>query len=84
MQPIDAGLAEVEPISAGEDADGPAEYKDRWLRAAAALENLRKRSARDLAEGRRRDRAAILREFIPAVDNFERALDSAGTENNPG
>jgi molecular chaperone GrpE len=66
--------AEAEP-SAG--ADEEPDYKDKWLRAAADLDNVRKRARRDVAAAEARGIAKLARELLPALDNFERALAAA-------
>jgi molecular chaperone GrpE len=61
------------------------EFKEKWMRVVAELDNVRKRSRRELADGRRFARADVLRGFLEVQDNFERALQSMGdsedTEN---
>jgi molecular chaperone GrpE len=71
-----------EPANASRAEDARV-YHDRWLRAAAELDNLRKRSARDLEAGRARDRENLLRSFVEVLDSLERALDTHGAESNP-
>ncbi len=56
---------------------------DRYLRAAADLENLRKRQKRELEESRFDTKQKVLKEMLPVVDNLERAIEHAGTEPNP-
>jgi molecular chaperone GrpE len=64
--------------SAAADAPAPApDYKDQWLRAAAELENVRKRARRDVAAAESRGIAKLAKELLPALDNFERALAAA-------
>jgi molecular chaperone GrpE len=53
------------------------DYKDKWLRAAADLDNVRKRARRDVAAAEGRGIAKLARELLPALDNFARALDAA-------
>jgi molecular chaperone GrpE len=70
------------PASAGPGAPAPAEppapdYKDQWLRAVAEVDNIRKRARRDVAAAESRGIAKLAREFLPALDNFERALAAA-------
>jgi molecular chaperone GrpE len=57
------------------------DYKDRWMRSAADLENVRKRSRRDVALAESRGVARLARELLPALDNLDRAL--AAAENQP-
>ena len=51
-----------------------AEMEDRWLRAAADLDNARKRAARDLAMARDAERARAASVFLPVVDGLEDAV----------
>jgi molecular chaperone GrpE len=51
-----------------------AEQVDRRLRLAAELDNLRKRSRREVADARRFAQADLLRPLLEVLDNFERAL----------
>lgn len=61
--------ADRQPLASPEDA-----FREKWLRAAAEAENLRKRLRRDVDTARRRERADALRPFLAVVDNFDRAL----------
>jgi molecular chaperone GrpE len=63
----------VEPEPAPEEPD----YKDKWLRAVAELDNVRKRARRDVDAAQARGIAKLARELLPALDNFERALAAA-------
>jgi molecular chaperone GrpE len=65
--------------AASPDATAPAEpdYKDKWLRAVAELDNVRKRARRDVGVAESRGIAKLARELLPALDNFERALAAA-------
>ncbi len=53
------------------------EYKDKLLRAAADLENARKRGQKDAQDALKRGREDMLREVLPVMDNLERASDAA-------
>lgn len=59
--------------------------KDRWLRAAADLENTRKRTKREIEDAKIDSKFKVLKEMLPVVDNLERAIEHAGggTEKNP-
>ena len=48
--------------------------EERWKRAAADLANYRKRMERELLQQRQQEREAVLRDWLPVVDNLERAL----------
>jgi len=76
--------AAAEPLLAAADAavtDVPpaadVDYKDRWLRAEADLQNFRRRAQRDVEEARRNAEERVLLEIVAAIDDLERALDSA-------
>jgi molecular chaperone GrpE len=59
--------------------------KDRWLRAAADLENTRKRTKREIEDAKFDAKNKVLKEMLPVVDNLERAIEHAGGggEKNP-
>jgi molecular chaperone GrpE len=52
---------------------------DRYLRAAADLENLRKRQKRELDDVKLESKGRVLKEMLPVVDNLERAIEHATT-----
>jgi len=54
------------------------EYKDRYMRTLADFENFRKRSEREKTEFFKYALAGELRELLPVLDNFDRALEHAG------
>ena len=56
------------------------EHRDRHLRAVAEFDNARKRAAREREEYTRYANEALLRELLPVLDNFERALQAARGE----
>src|SRR2546430_17367481 len=56
------------------------EHRDRYLRAAAEFDNARKRAAREREEYTRYANESLLRELLPVLDNFERALAAARNE----
>src|SRR5471030_2929284 len=55
------------------------EYKDNWIRAAADLENFKKRAARERTEAAQFANASLLQKLIPILDNFEMAQTAAQT-----
>jgi molecular chaperone GrpE len=85
-------LVDGEPSAAGEPsppseapvAEAPVEpepdYRDQWLRAAADLDNVRKRARRDVAAAEGRGIARLARELLPALDNLDRALAAAESQ----
>jgi molecular chaperone GrpE len=54
--------------------------EDRWRRAAADLDNLRKRYAREVAREREHERELVTSAFLPVLDNLDRALEHAAEE----
>ncbi|MGH2951792.1 MAG: nucleotide exchange factor GrpE, partial [Solirubrobacterales bacterium] len=60
------------------------EYLELAQRAKADFENFRKRAARDAADAEKRGKAGLARELVPAIDNLERALKSAGIDPDAG
>jgi molecular chaperone GrpE len=58
-----------------------AEVEDRWHRAAADLDNTRKRAARELALARDAERARAASVFLPVVDGLEDAVAYAKQVN---
>ena len=55
-------------------------YQDRALRAMAELDNAKKRAAREREDYTRYANESLLREILPVLDNFERALQAARGE----
>ncbi len=53
------------------------EYYDRLLRAAADLENFKKRAARDKEEWTKFANEDLLKAILPVIDNLERAVNHA-------
>jgi molecular chaperone GrpE len=56
------------------------EYLEIAQRARADFENYRRRATRETQEAERRGKGALARELLPALDNLERALRSAGLD----
>jgi molecular chaperone GrpE len=57
-----------------------ADLEDGWRRAAAELDNFRKRCAKDLVRAREQERARTAAGWLPIVDNLERALEHASSD----
>ncbi|MEM6960274.1 MAG: nucleotide exchange factor GrpE [Myxococcota bacterium] len=77
----DAATLESSEVSSGGSIDELKQERDRlkeqWLRAAADLENYRRRAKKDLEEAFKRAREDVVREILPLFDNLERALGAA-------
>jgi molecular chaperone GrpE len=61
-----------------------AEQKDRMLRAMAEADNIRRRAQRDAEERVRYANESLVRELIPILDNFDRAVASARAAGGAG
>lgn len=55
--------------------------RDQFLRSRADFENFRRRTEKEKIEFRRYALADILRELLPVIDNFERALAAEGASH---
>jgi molecular chaperone GrpE len=56
------------------------ELEERWRRALADFDNLRKRVTREAHTERVEERARVAREWLPVLDNLDRALEHAGAD----
>jgi molecular chaperone GrpE len=68
------------PAPTPPDTKKPAEaidWQEKYTRLAAEIDNNKKRLARNYANQFEQDKAALLRDFLPVVDNLERALAHA-------
>lgn len=54
--------------------DTAARFEDNWKRAAADLQNYKRRAEEERSEARRLAGAAILANLLPVMDDFERAF----------
>jgi molecular chaperone GrpE len=68
--------ASAEPDAAA----AAAELKDRLLRTLADMENLRKRTAREVADAELRGITSFARDMLGVADNMRRALDAVTPE----
>src|ERR1041385_8610250 len=57
-----------------------AELKDRLLRTLAEMENLRKRTEREVADSRTYGVTSFARDVLGGADNMRRALDAISPE----
>jgi molecular chaperone GrpE len=76
--PGDAASADEDPLARAERERD--EYLDLAKRAQADFENYRKRAAKEAAAAGERAKSGLVRELLPVVDNLERALASAGEQ----
>lgn len=69
----------TQPAAAQAQADpGAAEWRDRYMRTLADFDNYRKRADREKQDFFKYALAGTLRDLLPVLDNFDRALDHAG------
>ncbi|MGH7268177.1 MAG: nucleotide exchange factor GrpE [Candidatus Rokuibacteriota bacterium] len=69
VTPADALRAETDA-----KAREAAEAQERYLRTLADFDNFRKRTTRERDEWRRQAQVDVVREILPVLDNFDRAL----------
>jgi molecular chaperone GrpE len=61
----------------GNLADELAAEKDRSLRLAAEMQNLRNRTSREIADERKYAALPVMRDLLPVLDNIGRAIEAA-------
>jgi molecular chaperone GrpE len=71
-------LVPAEQVTAALEA--AADFKDKLLRTLAEMENLRKRTEREVAEARLYGNAGFARDVLAVADNMHRALSTVGHE----
>jgi molecular chaperone GrpE len=57
-----------------------AEHKDRWLRTLAEMENMRRRTEREVADARAYGITNFARDIVGVADNMQRALQALDDE----
>ncbi len=67
----DAGIDALEAVKAERDA-----FRDRFLRALAEAENMRKRAEKDRREAEHYGGSKLSRDILPVYDNLTRALEA--------
>jgi molecular chaperone GrpE len=75
-------LVPAEQVTAALEA--AAEFKDKLLRTLAEMENLRKRTEREVADARLYAITNFAREVLAVADNMHRALTTIGPEVREG
>jgi molecular chaperone GrpE len=73
--------AEAEPDPLNQALIEAAQWKDAAHRAAAELDNFRKRTARDLQETVKYANAGLLESLLPVLDNFDYGMAAAKAES---
>jgi molecular chaperone GrpE len=75
-----SGAAAPEPTPSTALEREHAEMRDRLLRTLAEMENLRKRTEREVADSRLYGVTSFARDILGAADNMRRALDALPAE----
>ena len=79
--PPEADASTNQPAAAQADSAAlAAELKDRLLRTLAEMENLRKRTAREVTDARLYGTASFARDMLVVADNMRRALAAISPE----
>jgi molecular chaperone GrpE len=78
MQDSPAEAVTADPLAEAQRA--AAEYKDKLLRTLAEMENLRRRTEREVTDARLYGIASFAREVLAVADNMHRALEAIGPE----
>ena len=71
-------MVPAEQVTAALEA--ASDFKDKMLRALAEMENLRKRTEREVVDARQYGIASFARDVLQVADNMHRALDAIGDE----
>jgi molecular chaperone GrpE len=83
--PAEAAPSTNEPAPSQPDPQvQAAELKDRLLRTLAEMENLRKRTEREVADSRAYGVTSFARDVLGVADNMRRALDAISPELRKG
>jgi molecular chaperone GrpE len=89
VEQIEREMKEAAQAAAGEPDPPPAEaaatvveqdlrdFKDRYVRTLADFENFRKRSEREKQDYFKYAMAGVIKDLLPVLDNFDRALEHA-------
>jgi len=58
-------------------------HQDDVLRVQAEMQNLRRRTEQDVEKAHKYGQERFVTELLSVIDNLERALEAAGTQNEP-
>jgi molecular chaperone GrpE len=79
-RPREAAPTPADGAAAGRTQHALEAAEDRWRRAAADLDNLRKRYVRDVARERENERELVTSAFLPVLDTIDRALEHVAAD----
>jgi molecular chaperone GrpE len=80
----DQNAAEAEPDPLELLKSENAELRDRFIRLAAEMDNLRRRTERDVKDAKAYSVSGFARDMLAVSDNLRRALDAVPTEKRAG
>jgi molecular chaperone GrpE len=75
-----SSAAAPETIDPADHERVAAEYKDKLLRVLAEMENLRRRTEREIADSRAYGISSFARDILAVADNMDRALQALDSE----
>ena len=75
---VDIAVSEPDPLELAKAE--AADMRDRYLRLAAEMDNLRRRTARDVKDAKSYSVAGFARDMLAVSDNLRRALDAIPAE----
>jgi molecular chaperone GrpE len=78
------GEAPRPPVAEREPEQAPPQVDEQLLRAMADLDNLRKRFYREIAREREAERLRVAGEWLPVVDDLDRAIEHAPEDEQTG
>ncbi len=78
--PEEAASSTKQAAAQADSAALAAEFKDKLLRTLAEMENLRKRTEREVTDARVYGVASFARDVLAVADNMRRALDAVSPE----
>ena len=61
-----------------------AEFKDKYMRAVAEMENVRRRAEREKADLIKYSLESVFKDFLPALDSLEKALPESENKQEAG
>jgi molecular chaperone GrpE len=76
--------APLPPVAEGDPERAPPRVDERLLRAMADLDNLRKRFDREITRERDAERFRVAGEWLPVVDDLDRAIEHAPQDEQHG
>jgi molecular chaperone GrpE len=79
-QPDETSAAPAEDDDPARLRSALAQMEDRWRRAVADFDNLRKRTADEAARQRKAERAEVARRWLTVLDGLDQALEHASAD----